>query len=215
MTRAYSESYLHDAKDTLAQFFDYLINDCSFDADWAAALFLSSGYAEKFERGNPAVLAGMSGVELAKAVVKKTYQKKALPELRYSDDLSAAYWAGWALAEYQWYSGRRFKDIFEHVQFSAITLMYPVYHEMDVSHFIKAMETKCQEALPETRLKLMRESRGLSQAELANESGVKLRSIQMYEQRANNIDKAQAQTVYKLARVIGCDVEDLLENPMM
>ena len=99
MTRAYSESYLHDAKDTLAQFFDYLINDCSFDADWAASLFLSSGYAAKFERGNPAVLAGMSGVELAKAVVKKTYQKKALPELRYSDDLSAAYWVGWALAE--------------------------------------------------------------------------------------------------------------------
>ena len=62
---------------------------------------------------------------------------------------------------------------------------------------------------------VMRESRGLSQAELAKESGVKLRSIQMYEQRVNDIDKAQAQTVYKLARVIGCNVEDLPENPMM
>jgi len=30
-------------------------------------------------------------------------------------------------------------------------------------------------------------------------SGVKLRSIQMYEQRINNIDKAQAGTVYKLS----------------
>lgn len=37
--------------------------------------------------------------------------------------------------------------------------------------------------------------------------------IQMYEQRINDIDKAQAQTVYKLSRVIGCSVEDLLENP--
>ena len=215
MTRAYSESYLHDAKDTLAHFFDYLINDCAFDANWASTLFLSSGYAAQFERGNPAVLAGMSGAELAKAVVKKSYQSKTLPELRYSDGLSAEYWAGWALAEYQWYSGRRFKDIFEHVRFSEIILMYPVYHEMDVSHFIKTMEAKCQEALPETRLKRMRESRGLSQSELAEESGVKLRSIQMYEQRVNDIDKAQAQTVYKLARIIGCDVEDLLENPMM
>ena len=214
MTRAYSESYLHDAKDTLAQFFDYLINDCGFDADWAASLFLSSGYAAKFERGNPAVLAGMSGVELAKAVVKKTYQKKALPELRYSDDLSAAYWAGWALAEYQWYSGRRFKDIFERVKLSEIIPMYLVYHEMDISKFIETMDERCSTALSECRLKKLRESRGLSQAELARISGVSLRSIQMYEQRVNDIDKAQAQTVYKLSRVIGCTMEDLLEKPM-
>ena len=52
------------------------------------------------------------------------------------------------------------------------------------------------------------------QSELAKESGVPLRSIQMYEQRNNNIDKAQAQTVYKLSRVLGCNIEDLLENPM-
>ena len=44
-------------------------------------------------------------------------------------------------------------------------------------------------------------------------SGVSLRSIQMYEQKVNDIDKAQARTVYKLSRVLGCTVEDLLENP--
>lgn len=60
----------------------------------------------------------------------------------------------------------------------------------------------------------LRESRGLSQAELAKISGVSLRSIQMYEQRVNDIDKAQAQTVYRLSRVIGCAMEDLLEKPM-
>ena len=63
-------------------------------------------------------------------------------------------------------------------------------------------------------LKKLRESRGLSQAELAKISGVGLRSIQMYEQRVNDIDKAQAQTIYKLSRVIGCSMEDLLEKPM-
>jgi DNA-binding helix-turn-helix protein len=36
----------------------------------------------------------------------------------------------------------------------------------------------------------------------------------MYEQRVNDIDKAQAQTIYKLSRVIGCSMEDLLEKPM-
>ena len=214
MTHAYNESYLSDAKDTLSQCFDYLINDCNFSADWTATLFLTSGYAELFERGNPGVIAGKSGVELAKSIVQKTYKSRALPELRYGDGLSPEYWAGWALAEYQWFSGRRFKDIFDHVKLSGIIQMYFVYHEMDISKYIEAMEAKCSEPLQESKLKAMRESRGLSQSELAKESGVKLRNIQMYEQRINDIDRAQAQTVYKLARVIGCNVEDLLENPM-
>ena len=214
MTRAYNESYLSDAKDRLSQFFDYLINDCGMKADWVASIFLSSGYAEQFERGNPAILAGMSGIELARAVVEATYKKKKLPEPRYSEGLSPEYWTGWALAEYQWHSGKRFKDIFEHVKLSEIIPMYSVYHEMDISKFIETMDEKCATALPECRLKKMRESRGLSQSELAKISGVSLRSIQMYEQRVNDIDKAQAQTIYKLSRVIGCSMEDLLEKPM-
>jgi DNA-binding XRE family transcriptional regulator len=214
MTRAYNESYLSDAKDRLSQFFDYLINDCGMKADWVASIFLSSGYAEQFERGNPAILAGMSGIELARAVVEAIYKKKKLPEPRYSEGLSTEYWAGWALAEYQWHSGKRFKDIFEHVKLSEIIPMYSVYHEMDISKFIETMDEKCATALPECRLKKMRESRGLSQSELAKISGVSLRSIQMYEQRVNDIDKAQAQTIYKLSRVIGCSMEDLLEKPM-
>ncbi len=92
--------------------------------------------------------------------------------------------------------------------------MYPVYHEMDITAFLEMMEERCGEELPECRLKKLRESRGLSQSELAKASGVSLRSIQMYEQRVNDIDKAQAQTVYKLSRVIGCTMEDLLEKPM-
>lgn len=214
MTHAYSESYLSDAKDRLSQFFDYLINDCGMKADWVASIFLSSGYAEQFERGNPAILAGMSGIELARVVVEATYKKKKLPEPRYSEGLSPEYWAGWALAEYQWYSGKRFRDIFEHVKLSEIIPMYSVYHEMDVSKFIETMDERCSTGLPECRLKKLRESRGLSQAELAKTSGVSLRSIQMYEQRVNDIDKAQAQTIYKLSRVIGCAMEDLLEKPM-
>ena len=65
-----------------------------------------------------------------------------------------------------------------------------------------------------TRLKRQRELCGVTQEELAEQSGVSLRSIQMYEQRVNDIDKAQAQTIYKLSRVIGCSMEDLLEKPM-
>lgn len=214
MTRAYNESYLSDAKGVLSQCFDYLINDCCFEPDWTASIFLSSGYAEQFERGNPAVLSGLSGVELARKILKKTYREKAVPEPRYTDGCSPEYWAGWALAEYQWYSGKRFRDIFRHTPLSEIIAMYSVFHEMDITRFIDAMEERAQRSPRESRLKRLRESRGMSQAELAKASGVNKRSIEMYEQFQNDIDKAQVQTVYKLARVIGCNVEDILENPM-
>ena len=80
--------------------------------------------------------------------------------------------------------------------------------------FVEDMEGRYNTAAKDSNLKRIREKRGLSQSELAGQSGVNLRNIQMYEQRGNNIDKAQAQILYKLSRVLGCDIEDLLENPM-
>ena len=93
--------------------------------------------------------------------------------------------------------------------------MYSVHHEMDITSFIDTMEELYKAAEGDSNLKRIRENRGLSQAELAEQSGVNLRNIQMYEQRVNGIDKAQANILYKLSRVLGCNVEDLLENPMM
>ena len=214
MTHAYNEFYLSNAKDRLSAFFDYAINDCKMAPEWITSLFVTTGYAEQFERGNPAFVAGMSGVELAQAVILKAYGEKELPQPTWSEERSPEYWAGWALASYQWYSARRFKDIFERVPLADIIRMYPAYHEMDIRHFIDDMEVRYKAAEGESNLKRIRESRGLSQTELAEQSGVNLRNIQMYEQRGNNIDKAQAQILYKLSRTLGCHVEDLLENPM-
>lgn len=213
MMHAYSESYLNDAKNNLAEFLEYAVNNCNLEAEWVVKLFIQSGYAEKFERGNPAIIAGMSGVELAKKIIDYAYPNKEYPGKRFSEDRSDVYWAGWALAEYQWFTSKRFKDIFSRVSFSEIISMYSVYHEMDIEHFIEDVNQKYYSVELDTRLKTVRENRGISQAELAELSGVKLRSIQMYEQKVNDIDKAQAGTIYKLSRVLGCTVEDLLENP--
>ena len=213
MIHAYNESYLNDAKNNLAEFFDYAIHICHFDPELFTKLFVQSGYADKFERGNPAIIAGMSGIELARNVIQYAYPNRIFPEKIFSEERSNVYWAGWALAEYQWLTCKRFKDIFSRISFSEIISMYHVYHEMDISHFIEDMNIKYNSVQQETRLKIIRENRNISQKELAMLSGVKLRSIQMYEQKINDIDKAQARTVYKLSRVLGCTVEDLLENP--
>lgn len=213
MISAYSESYLNDAKQNLAVCFDYAAGVCQIEADLFAQLFVFTGYAEKFERGNPAIVAGMSGVELARSVLSMAYPKREFPDYNGSYSRSDLYWAGWALAEYQWTTCKRFRNIFSKVPFSEIVTMYNVYHEMSIEHFIEEVDRRIGAVQHDTKLKMIRENRGVSQSELARLSGVKLRSIQMYEQKINDIDKAQAGTVYKLSRVLGCSVEDLLENP--
>ena len=213
MMYAYNELYLNDARENLAVFFDYGVNVCEVEMDFLAELFIGLGYADKFERGDPGVVAGMSGVEMARSVISVAYPNKNFEEYTSASSRSDLYWAGWALADYQWVTCKRFKDIFDKIPFSEIVLMYKVYHEMSAENFIEDLNKRLDMIERETRLKTIRENRGVSQSELSKLSGVKLRSIQMYEQKINDIDKAQAGTLYKLSRVLGCTVEELLESP--
>lgn len=61
-------------------------------------------------------------------------------------------------------------------------------------------------------LKFMRESKGMTQAELAEKAGVNLRMVQNYEQGFKDINKATVLTVLRLAEALDCDVYDIL-NP--
>lgn len=60
-------------------------------------------------------------------------------------------------------------------------------------------------------LKRIRQERGFSQAELAKRAGVSVRMVQNYEQGANDINRAEALTVWRLAVALGCRMEDLIE----
>lgn len=83
---------------------------------------------------------------------------------------------------------------------------------MDVRQFCDKMNELYRRANPETKLKLLRKSAGLSQRELAERSGVPLRTIQQYEQRQKSINKAQVEYLVMLAKVLCCDVDELLEK---
>ena len=86
-------------------------------------------------------------------------------------------------------------------------------HEADISKFAEAADKVIQENLREgeTNLKRIRRANGFSQKQLAEISGVALRMIQLYEQRQNDINKAQASTLSALARALNCRLEDLME----
>lgn len=51
----------------------------------------------------------------------------------------------------------------------------------------------------------------MTQNELATATGILVKTIQQYEQRQKNINKAQVENIIKLSRVLGCAVEELME----
>lgn len=62
-------------------------------------------------------------------------------------------------------------------------------------------------------LKRMRMAANLSQSEMAERSGIKLRTIQEYEQGKKNIDGAKLATLSALAQALDCRIRDIMENP--
>lgn len=64
------------------------------------------------------------------------------------------------------------------------------------------------------KLKHLREERGLTRRELAEQSGVNYRSLQDYEQGHKNIFHAKGEVLYRLSMVLGCSVEDLLYDSL-
>ena len=209
--RAYSEMYLSDAQRILGHAVDFSVMTLDIDPDVFGNAFSVSKSSKQFEQGNPRYVSGINGCELARMVLTETNTPYNDKEDAMYLDKSAEYWAGWALAFYQWYSSRSFYDILTAVPLSDIIKMYPVYHEMDISHFNEHMDDLLRSCYPYTRLRTKRTNNGLSQSELSNESGVALRQIQLFEQRQRNINNAAAITLLQLSKSLHCRIEDLME----
>ena len=65
----------------------------------------------------------------------------------------------------------------------------------------------------ETTLKRVRASKGFTQRGLSEATGISLRTIQHWECRSKDFNKAAALTVYKVAQVLGVDMIELLDIP--
>lgn len=212
MIRAYQEIYLPKARSALGDAFDYAINACGIPGIEFVQLFCSSSASKRMERGEPSLLAGMSGIEIAIDVVLETTGRRLKAEPREQLGRSREYWIGWAVCHYQWYSSRSYGRIFAALPFDDLEGMYHTLHEADVTKFVNIAEQRMQERFAETSLRRIRTTYGCTQAELARRSGTSLRSIQMYEQQRKDINKASAETLYRIAKVLGCTMEDLIEH---
>ena len=175
-------------------------------------MFVASTACKKIENGEASYISGKSGIEIAIECIYEITGKELLVEPSERFSRSAQYWCGWAVCYYQWLSSRRYADIFKAVSFEDMLGLYPTLHEASVEKIASVIDEKVRAAYPETNLKRIRTAYGCSQRELAEMSGVSLRSIQMYEQRNKDINKAQAESLYCLAKALGCTMEDLIEK---
>ena len=213
--RAYDELYLPGAQNILGHAVDFAVMTLAIEPNVFGNALAVSESAKQFSEGNPRYVAGMNGCEFARAVlddVEVAYRESA--DEMYLDK-SPEYWAGWALAYYQWFTSRSFMEILHAMSLNDIIRMYPLYHEMDLSHFVEQMDRFMKETYPQTRLRDRRSNCGLSQSELASEADVPLRQIQLFEQGQRDINKTSAITLYKLSKALHCKMEDLLEPDLM
>ncbi len=208
---AYYDGYVSDAQETLGNMMDYAVNSCGIDPEEIFIMFLSSGVAEQFEKGNPRYVTGMSGAELAKEVVLKvTGQSLEEPE-EYFMDKSAEYWCGWILAYYQWRTCRNFKKIHQVLTINEILCMYPTHHESDVERFVETVNGIFRKRHTKTYLQQARENAGMSREEVSIQSDISEQVIERLESDFDLIKKMDAFQVFCLAQVLGCAMEELME----
>ena len=210
MTHAYDELYLEDAMQNLGDALDYAANDCGIELNQFMDLFLTSSYADAFGKGEPRVVAGYSGIELVHQVISASGIQSPLPDATPRPDRTPQFWCGWILAYAQWKTGKPFSGLLQIIPIKEVEALYPTLHEASEDKFVDVLLYR-EANITLTNLKRLRLAAGITQPELARQSGVSLRAIQQFEQRQRSINHAHAITVYQLSRELGCSVEDLLE----
>lgn len=211
MRGAYSEIYLDDAMRNMGEMVEYGEEACGLDQDLLLRMFVRSGYADRWEKGDPRVICGLSGTELCRRLLEATYADRGAepaPLVRY--DTGKAYWRGFALAYYQWRSGRTFPEILAFIGGQDLQRMYPAYHTASEEKTADELEALLQRRGGISRLQMYRKRLGMSQLELAERSGVNLRTLQEYEVGRKDVRRAAAETVLSLAGALWCSPSDLV-----
>ena len=178
MIHAYDEMYLDDAMECLGAAVEYAVLLRGMDGQDFLDLFVASGVADEFGRGNVKYISGMSGIELARHVLKICGMDVSEHTDPLHIDYPPEYWCGWILAYYQWHSGKSFAAICRQIKFQMLMDVYSVLHEADPSKAVDVFD-QIMARKEETNLAYYRKMKGLSQSQLAKASGVSVRSVQL------------------------------------
>jgi DNA-binding transcriptional regulator YiaG len=234
---SYREAVTEKAAKTMAHMLDFAVHDLRQDASAFFELFTASGIADMFGNGDIRLTAGTSGVELAYRVLGSSGITAERVSYRYTSGRSREYWTGYALGRYQAERSIPFSDIIGAVSLQVMITMCDGYREAEIRSIMDSLNWMDTLTIPDhmnedhyrefsshiddkvasvratsdTRLKRLRIRSGYSQSGLAAASGVPVRTIQQYEQRQKDINKAAFESIIKLAAAIGCEPSALME----
>lgn len=108
-----------------------------------------------------------------------------------------------------------FSDLFEVAPLDWIIGSYHPLHEASEDKFAQIVIDKWNGAQADKKgLNAARKAAGLTQKQLAAQSGVKLRAIQLYEQNQLDLRRASVSSALALAKSLGCTLEDLVWQPV-
>ena len=222
---AYNRSYLENVKSNLGAMLDCGINTLEFGPRDFYNMFLDSDMSDKINRGDAYSICTLGGVELAEYVVcfamnnsKYIHVKKA-SDPAFNQHLNDAiinvnskeYWAGTVIAEYAWEKNMSYQELDGYISVEEVIALYKDFTNADSLVINIRLDEMLNAKKKVAKLKLRREMLGLSQSELAQQSGIPLRTLQQYEQRRKNINNAKAVYLVDLASVLRCEVRDLIE----
>ena len=222
---AYNRSYLENVKSNLGAMLDCGINTLEFGPRDFYNMFLDSDMSDKINRGDAYSICTLGGVELAEYVVcfamnnsKYIHVKKA-SDPAFNQHLNDAiinvdskeYWAGTVIAEYVWEKNMSYQELDGYISVEEVIALYKDFANADSLVINIRLDEMLNAKKKVAKLKLRREMLGLSQSELAQQSGIPLRTLQQYEQRRKNINNAKAVYLVDLASVLRCEVRDLIE----
>ena len=196
----------------LAEALDYAANACMMDIEVFLDMFITSGYAKRFEKGDAAVVFGFSGTELVCRTVEKSGLSFLFPPAAVEFEApSPEYWTGYFLAYLNFYTEKSFREISEAVAVTDFSAYIPRLLEASGEEREGILKRVLPAAEKPPRLQQIRKECGYSQRELAEKSGVNLRTLQQYETGAKDINRAAAGTVLALADALGCEMTDIME----
>ena len=214
MICGYDKNIVSVVQRLMSGMLDFAVNGLEIGIEEFYDAFLKSDFPRRIERGDSKTVMGMSGIELAYAISgREPIPNNEMEEfIVFNMDRSPEFWTGWALAYFQSTTRLTFGEINDFRSIIDVRRMYPKYHEMDVSQFCDNMREAYFALNPMTNLQTRRKEAGISQKMLADMSGIPLKTIQQYEQRRKDINRANVDYVLSMARVMNCDIEMLLEK---
>lgn len=210
-SRAYPETYLSEVQLALGAAFDFAINTCHIPGQNFLQLFTESSVSKQIENGDPSCLLEKNGIEVAAEIILETSGRPVEIATLQHCGHSQEYWIGWTACYFQWFSAKSFNDIFDLLSFDDLQKIHHTLHTANRTKSLGRTDKSLKKYARDNKLKRMQTAFGYTQATLAKRARLSLRLLQMYALRNKSLDRASIEALYRLSKLLGCSIEDLLD----